>query len=101
MVKIDMDFPEACIKCPMLVVHKDSDLYPTYLCKLKWREIVEESVFKERAEFCPIKNTDSSVPQDKIAEIMNTINDALDGTEFEATGYDNNGAWLQVIVDRR
>ena len=44
---------------------------------------------------------ESSVPQKNVADIMNAINDALEGTEFEAVGYDNTGVWLQVIIDRR
>jgi len=98
---IDMDLPEYCCRCPMLVVHKGTDFYPTFLCKMKWREIDKEYLCKKRANFCPMDHVKSSVPQKNVDDIMNAINDALEGTEFEAVGYDNTGVWLQVIIDRR
>ena len=42
----------------------------------------------------------SRVNQEDIADIMNRINDALEGTEHIAAGYDNTGHWLQVIIDK-
>ena len=36
-----------------------------------------------------------------IAEILNRINDALEGTGFEAVGFDNTGEFLLVMIDRR
>ena len=54
MVRIEMEFPEYCARCPMMVVHRGTDFMPTYLCKLKWRELDHENICKERAKFCPI-----------------------------------------------
>ena len=44
---------------------------------------------------------ESSVSQEDIAEIMNRVNDALEGTEYEAVAYDNTGPWLNVVIDRK
>lgn len=42
----------------------------------------------------------SCVNQEDIADIMNRINDALEGTGYSAVGYDNTENWLQVIIDK-
>ena len=41
----------------------------------------------------------SSVNQEDCADIMNKINDALEGTGYQATAFDNTGAWLCVIIE--
>ena len=42
-----------------MVVHSGEDFMPTYLCKLKWRELDHENICKVRAEFCPIKKPEN------------------------------------------
>ena len=44
----------------------------------------------------------SSVKQDDIAGIMNAINGALldNGLHYVATGYDNTGPWLSVMIEK-
>lgn len=42
----------------------------------------------------------SDVRQEDIAEILNKINDALEGTGYIAVGYDNTKGFLYVIVDK-
>jgi len=41
----------------------------------------------------------SSVKQEDCADIMNKINDALEGTGYQATAFDNTGSWLCVIIE--
>ena len=41
----------------------------------------------------------SSVKQRDCADIMNKINDALEGTGYQATAFDNTGVWLCVIIE--
>lgn len=36
---------------------------------------------------------------DQIAEILNLINDALEGTGFQAVGFDNTGSTLEIMID--
>ena len=42
----------------------------------------------------------SDVRQDDIAEILNRINDALEGTGYIAVGFDNTEEFLCVLVDK-
>jgi hypothetical protein len=44
----------------------------------------------------------SSVKQDDVAGIMNAINGALldNGLHYVATGYDNTGPWLSVMIEK-
>ena len=42
-----------------------------------------------------------NVPQKDVAEIMNTINEALEKLGYEATGYDNTGVFLLVMIDKQ
>ena len=42
----------------------------------------------------------SCVNQEDIADIMNRINEALEGTGHVAVGYDNTENWLQVVIDK-
>ena len=48
------------------------------------------------------KKGKSSVKQEHIAAILNAINDALEKEKlpYQATGYDNTGIWLDVIIER-
>ena len=42
----------------------------------------------------------SDVPQNKVWKIMNKINEALEGTGYQAMGYDNtNEIWLAVYIE--
>ena len=43
----------------------------------------------------------SEVRMEDIAEILNKITDALIGTPYIVTGYDNTGRFLQVIIDKK
>lgn len=36
---------------------------------------------------------------EQIAEILNRINDALEGTGFQVVGYDNTGSTLEIMID--
>ena len=49
----------------------------------------------------PVVAEESGVRQEDVAEIMNRVNDALEGTEYEAVAYDNTGPWLNVVIDRK
>ena len=42
----------------------------------------------------------SDIRQDDIAEILNRINEALEGTGFIAVGFDNTKEFLCVLVDK-
>ena len=39
------------------------------------------------------------INQEDIADILNIINDSLEGTKYVAVGYDNTGEFLQGIID--
>ena len=41
-----------------------------------------------------------SVEQNKVADIMNAINDALEEYNYEAVGYDNTGEMLVVVIEK-
>ena len=43
----------------------------------------------------------SSVKQKDIADIMNRIEEALFESDYIATGYDNTGAFLLVMIDKK
>ena len=43
----------------------------------------------------------SEVSMEDIVEILNRISDALIGTAYLVTGYDNSGPYLQVIIDKK
>ena len=43
----------------------------------------------------------SSVPQEDVAKIMNAINEALEKIGYVATGYDNTGVFLLVMIDKQ
>lgn len=38
---------------------------------------------------------------DDIADVLNLINNALEGTRFEAVGYDNTGNFMLVMIDKK
>lgn len=42
----------------------------------------------------------SNIRQEDIAEILNKINDALEGTGYIAVGFDNTKEFLYVLVDK-
>ncbi len=42
----------------------------------------------------------SGVNQMDVADVMNRINEALEGTGHVAVGYDNTENWLQVVIDK-
>ena len=42
----------------------------------------------------------SDIRQEDIAEILNKINDALEGTGYIAVGFDNTKGFLYVLVDK-
>ena len=54
MIQIDIEMPEYCARCPLMVVYKEGMFMPVYLCKAKWKELDHEYVCKTRAWFCPI-----------------------------------------------
>jgi hypothetical protein len=39
------------------------------------------------------------IKQERVAEIMNTINDALEKIGFVATGYINGDVFLEVLIE--
>ena len=41
------------------------------------------------------------VPMEDVADILNTINDALEKMGYVAVGYDNTGILLDVLIDRK
>jgi len=45
------------------------------------------------------ETSEHSMKQEDVAEIMNTINDALEGSGYCAVGYDNTGTFLQVLIE--
>ncbi|MBP5726637.1 MAG: hypothetical protein J6Y48_06130 [Clostridia bacterium] len=58
MIRIDKEIPKHCAECKLMVVHKETDFYPTFLCKLVWRELDHENVCKKRAEFCQLEDVE-------------------------------------------
>jgi hypothetical protein len=63
-------------------------------------EVSERCIQYQREVITKSENqVESSVKQEDCADIMNRINDALEGTGYQATGYDNTGAWLCVIIE--
>ena len=42
----------------------------------------------------------SDIRQEDIAEILNRINEALEGTGYVAVGFDNTKEFLLVLVDK-
>ena len=55
MTEIDMEMPKYCAECPLMVLHKGDDFFPTYLCKLGWKKLDGEYICKRRPELCPMK----------------------------------------------
>ena len=47
-----------------------------------------------------MKDNEQSVKQEDIADIMNTINEAIEKMGYVATGYDNTGCFLTVLIDK-
>ena len=45
------------------------------------------------------EKTDSFIPQEDVADIMNTVESALKGTNYEVVGYDNTDGFLKVLID--
>lgn len=45
------------------------------------------------------EKTDSFIPQEDVAGILNTVESALKGTNYEVVGYDNTDGFLKVIID--
>ena len=44
---------------------------------------------------------DSSIPQEDVADILNTVESALKGTNYEVVGYDNTDGFLKVLIDMK
>ena len=42
----------------------------------------------------------TNVPQDDIAEILNTINEALEDLGYVAIGYENDELFLNVLIEK-
>ena len=40
------------------------------------------------------------IPMDDVANILNTINDALERIGYVATGYSNMGGFLEIMIER-
>ena len=45
------------------------------------------------------EQTDSSIPQEDVADILNIVESALKGTNYEVVGYDNTDGFLKVLID--
>ena len=45
------------------------------------------------------EKTDSFIPQEDVAGILNTVESALKGTNYEVVGYDNTDGFLKVLID--
>ena len=55
MIVINMDIPEYCARCPLMVVHRGEDFMPTYFCKYEWKKLEQEYICKKRSDCCPMK----------------------------------------------
>ena len=68
--------------------------------KTRTSEVSERCIQYQREAIEKLENqVTSSVRQEDCADIMNKINDALEGTGYQATAFDNTGAWLCVIIE--
>ena len=63
MARIDIDVPEYCARCPLMVVHRETDFMPTFLCKIGWKELNHEYICKKRAEFCPFYEEEQTLEE--------------------------------------
>ena len=61
------------------------------------KEIVRQYLMEEQES--TTDQMESSVKQEDVCDIMNKINDALEGTGYQATAFDNTGIWLNVIIE--
>lgn len=48
-----------------------------------------------------MRNVPTYVDQKDVAKIMNLINDAIFDEGYVATGYDNSGPFMEVIIERQ
>ena len=90
------DRETAIIWLDSFVKNKDPfTLIPKQLIRLM------HDVLKEQPNIVRCKDCRYGMKTDQIAEILNRINDALEGTKFEAVGFDNTGEFLLVMIDRK
>ena len=47
------------------------------------------------------EKTDSSIPQEDVADILNIVESALKDTNYEVVGYDNTDGFLKVLIDMK
>jgi hypothetical protein len=58
-----------------------------------------ELSFNDLANLPSAEKTDSFIPQEDVAGILNTVESALKGTNYEVVGYDNTDGFLKVLID--
>lgn len=63
-------------------------------------EVSERCIQYQQEAISKLENqVESSVKQEDCADIMNRINEVLEGTGYQATAFDNTGIWLCVIIE--
>ena len=65
-----------------------------YELKLDWWK-------RQELEWQKRQELEWQMRQDNIADIMNAINDALEGIGYEACGYENKELYLTVMIEKR
>lgn len=70
------------------VIVSDVKFYDDYKAEL---DIIKQLPSAEK--------TDSFIPQEDVAGILNTVESALKGTNYEVVGYDNTDGFLKVLID--
>ena len=60
---------------------------------------IDEVLIYDLLEHYKGEKTDSFIPQEDVADILNTIESALKGTNYEVVGYDNTDGFLKVLID--
>ena len=65
-----------------------------------WRDNPHIDALIETVEEIPsAEQIDSSIPQEDVADILNIVESALKGTNYEVVGYDNTDGFLKVLID--
>ena len=58
MIQIEMEMPERCADCPMIVKVPDIGVKAIWLCRNGWKLLETEKILEQRAEFCTIKKVE-------------------------------------------
>lgn len=65
MIRVDMKMPESCAQCPLLMKVPFAEFFPTWLCRIRWKQVDMDGICKHRPEWCPMKEDKDAENQQK------------------------------------